>query len=162
MKKLQLIVCFLALLLFGSCNSCPGDGLADEDDGEKRFYFTLRYQPTPNNWQPAIGVFGIYPKDSVKLYDENLKLVDDFWIATGGGGESSIPIVNQMTPHGQDIVKTYFLYLTYQDTDTLRVEFKLNKDNCKNIMSYGRFFYNNKLISQNENMPFNLGGTVVK
>ena len=160
MKKLQLIAFWIAMLSFYGCNSCPDDGLGDYDDGIEKVYFSLRWQPYPNQWQAAIGAFGYIPQDSVKLYDENYILVKNF--SADVGGRCSFNVVDPKTPRGEDIKRKYYLYLSHQDTDTIRVEFKLKKDECNNVMNYGKFFYNNNLINENENMPFNLGGSIAK
>ena len=149
MKKLQLLAYFMALLLFGGCNSCPDNGLGDYDDGIQLMNFSLRWQPYSDQWQAAIGAFGYIPQDSVKLYDENYNLVDDF--TADVGGICSFILTDPKTPKGEDIVRQYYLYLSQQDTDTIRVEFKLKKDECNNVMNYGKFFYNNQLITQSEN-----------
>ena len=158
MKKIQLIACFLALSSLISCSSCP-DQYGD-DDGIEKMYFNLRWQPRPDVWQPIIGAFGYIPTDSAKLYDNNHVIISDF--STKEGGQSSFTIIDSSTPRGEDIFNTYFLYLSYEDTDTMRVEFKLKKGECKNILEYGKFFYNNNLINENENTSFNLGGTIIK
>lgn len=158
MKKIQLLAYLMALSLLAACSSCP-DQYGD-DDGTEKMYFSLRWQPRPDVWQAAIGAFGYIPKDSVKLYDEDYNLVESLHISDGG--RCSFTIVDETTPRGEDVVKQYYFYLSQQDTDTIRVEFKLKKDNCKNVMNYGRFFYNNQLIDENENISFNLGGSVAK
>lgn len=84
MKKIKILAYIMALLYFSACSSCP-DQYGD-DDGEERLYFTLRYEQNTNDWRPVIGAFGYIPEDSVKMYDVNGNLIDDFWIATGGGG----------------------------------------------------------------------------
>ncbi len=160
MKKIQLIAVWMAMLSFCSCSDKCGDQFGDYDDGTEQVYFSLRWQPTPDNWQPAIGAFGYIHEDSVKLYDENYILVDDF--SADVGGRCFFTLIDRSTPRREDIVKQYYLYLSHQDTDTIRVEFKLKKIDCNNVMNYGKFFYNNNLINENENIPFNLGGSIAK
>ena len=160
MKKNQLIAVWIAILSSYGCNSCPDNGLGDYDDGIQRMNFSLRWQPYPNQWQAAIGAFGYIHQDSVKLYDENYILVDDF--SADVGGVCSFILTEPKTPRGEDIVRQYYLYLSRQDTDTIKVEFKLKKDECDNVMNYGKFFYNNQLITQSENKNFIPAATVIK
>ena len=160
MKKLQLLAFWIAILSLWGCSDKCSDQFGDYDDGEEKMYFSLRWQPYPGQWQAAIGAFGYIPKDSVKLYDENYNLVDNLHVANGG--VCYFTIIDENTPRGEDVVKQYYFYLSQEDTDTMRVEFKLKKGECKNILDYGKFFYNNKLISENENTSFNLGGTIIK
>jgi len=155
---MQLIAFWIAMLSFYSCSSCP-DQYGD-DDGTEQMNFSLRWQPYPNQWQAAIGAFGYIPKDSVKLYDENYTLIESFYATDGG--VCSFTIIDETTPRGEDIVKQYYFYLSQQDTDTIRVEFKLKKDNCKNVMNYGKFFYNNQLITENGNKDFIPAATIIK
>ena len=108
MKKIQLIACFLALSSLISCSSCP-DQYGD-DDGEERQNFSLRYERSPNDWQPVVGAFGYIPTDSVKLYDENYVLIDNF--STKEGGTSSFIYIDENTPIATDITKIYYLYLS--------------------------------------------------
>ena len=151
MKKLQLLAYFMALSSLISCDSCP-EGFGDEDDGEKRQNFKVIYERTPDNWQPIIGVFGIYPAQTIKLYDENYQLVESFGASTTG--QCNFVYVDINTPKEKDIIRTYYLYLSEQDTDTIRHEYRVNKKTCKYLLDYGRFFYNNQLITQNEKSNF--------
>ena len=159
MKKLQLLAYFMALSSLISCDSCP-EGFGDEDDGEKRQNFTVIYERTPDNWQPIIGVFGIYLAQTIKLYDENYQLVERFGASITG--QCNFVYVDVNTPKEKDIIRTYYLYLSEQDTDTIRHEYRVNKKTCKYLLDYGRFFYNNQLITQNEKSNFIPTATVRK
>ena len=158
MKKLYLLFFLIVLSFSSACSSCP-DQYGD-DDGTEQMYFSLRYEKTPNNWQPAIGAFGYIPTDSVKLYDENYSIVESFYVSEGG--RCLFTIIDNSTPRGEDVVQLYYFYLSQEDTDTIQVEFNLEKGKCKNTLEYGKFFYNNNLISENENSSFNLGGSITK
>jgi rubredoxin len=158
MKKIQLIAYFMALLSFWGCSSCP-DQYGD-DDGEEKQNLSLRYERNPNEWQPVIGAFGYIPTDSVKLYDENYILIDNF--VCKQGGTCSFVYIDENTPNETDITKTYYLYLSYQDTDTIRHEFRVNDNSCKFLLDYGRFFYNNQLITENGNKDFIPAATIIK
>ena len=160
MKEIYLLASFMVLLLLSGCNSCPNDGLGDYDDGIQLMNFSLRWQPYPNQWQAAIGAFGYIHQDSVKLYDENYILVKDF--SADVGGRCSFILTDPKTPKGEDIVRQYYLYLSQRDTDTIRVEFKLKKDECNNVMNYGKFFYNNQLIKQSENENYIPAASIYK
>ncbi|AFM04844.1 hypothetical protein Fleli_2479 [Bernardetia litoralis DSM 6794] len=153
MKKLQLLAFWMAMLsLFGCSESLCGDRFTQKDGNEipLKQGVSLCYQNSSEEWQSAIGIYGIYRLDSVRLYDENGN------ICTGCSGDNQgfyFTYADKDTPQGVDMVVTHYLYLTYQDTDTMRHEFKINPSNCKKILDYGRFYYNNELIksSQNEN-----------
>ena len=137
----------MAMLSLYGCSSCPDQ--YDNDDGEQSQYFSPSYERTPNNWQPVVGAFGYIHEDSVKLYDENYTPIKDFVANTGGNLVFTYIYPN--TPKEEDITKTYYLYLSYQDIDTIRHEYKINKETCKFLLYYGRFFYNNKLITSSTN-----------
>ena len=158
MKKLQLLAFWMAILSFWGCSSCP-DQYGD-DDGTEEMYFSLRWQPYPDQWQAAIGAFGYIHEDSVRLYNENYELVESFY--ADEGGVCSFTIIDGSTPRGEDIVQKYYFYLSREDTDTIRVEFKLKKGECKNILNYGKFFYNNQLITQSENKNFIPSASITK
>ncbi len=148
MEKIQLIAYWIAILSFWGCSSCP-DEFGDYDDGEKRQNFSLRYERSPNNWQSVVGAFGYIHEDSVKLYDENYNIVEDFMADVGG--RCSFVYIGRDTPKEEDITKTYYLYLSFQDIDTIRQEYRVNKKTCKYLLDYGHFFYNNKLIESTTN-----------
>lgn len=151
MKKLQLLACFMALLLIWGCSeSLCGDRFTEEDGAEIPLEqgISLRYQNSSGEWQSMIGIYGPYRWDSVRIYDENWNQINPsnlsnhhFYLEYG----------NKDTPRGIDIVKTHYIYLTYQDTDTMRHEFKINTSNCEERLAYGRFYYNNQLIESIEN-----------
>ena len=153
MKKLQLIAYFMALLLLGGCSeSLCGDRFTEKDGLENTLEqgVSLRYQNTAGEWQSAIGIYGIYTWDTVQVYDED-------WNIVKGAADNQgfyITYADKNTPQGIDMVVTHYLYLTYQDTDTMRHEFKINPNNCKKILDYGRFYYNNQLIESSENENF--------
>ncbi|WP_338762259.1 hypothetical protein WAF17_17260 [Bernardetia sp. ABR2-2B] len=152
MKKIQLLAYFMTLLLIWGCsNKCP-DQFGDEEVLEKRQNFKVIYEKEPDNWQPIIGLFGRYPADSIQLYDENYEPVESF--GASATGQCNFVYVDIDTPKEEDIIRTYYLYLSYLDTDTIRHEYRVNKNTCKYLLDYGRFFYNNKLITQNEKANF--------
>ncbi|AFM04843.1 hypothetical protein Fleli_2478 [Bernardetia litoralis DSM 6794] len=110
MKKLQLLACFIALLSLWSCNLTCDEEIGSYGNEEKKQYFTVIYERTPNNWQPIIGAFGIYPAQTVKLYNENYELVESFGASTTG--QCNFVYVDVNTPKEKDIVRTYYLYLS--------------------------------------------------
>lgn len=133
----------MATLFISSCSLTCDEEIGT--DGEKRQNFRVIYERTPNNWQPIIGLFGIYPPETVKLYDENYEPVESFRASTTG--DCNFVYVDINTPKEEDITRTYYLYLSDTDTDTIRHEYRVNKKTCKYLLDYGRFFYNNKLIT---------------
>ena len=135
---------------------CPdqldGDPLLD---GKKWQNFSLRWQPYPGQWQAMIGAFGLYDELKVKLLDEEGKEVEDFY--ADGGGSCTFPYVDSSTPRNEDITRTFYLVLEPNDTDTIRMEYKVNKSHCKPLLNYGRLYYNNNLIESTKNdtgIPF--------
>ena len=154
MKKLQLLACFMALSSFISCDSCP-EGFGDDDDGEKRQNFSLRYERSPDNWQPIIGAFGYIHEDSIILYDEDYNEIEHF--TADVTGDCSFTYVNSNTPKEEDLTKIYYLYLSYEDTDTIIHKYRVNKNTCKYLLDYGKLYYNNQLIESTTNdtgIPF--------
>ena len=149
MKKLQLIAFWIAMLSFYGCSLNCDEEIGSYGNEEQKQYFSPSYEQTPNNWQPIIGVFGIYPVDSIQLYDENYEPVESFGKSVTG--DCNFVYVDVNTPKEKDLVKTYYLYLSYQDTDTIRHEYRVNEKTCKYLLDYGRFFYNNKLITSSTN-----------
>ena len=151
MRKLQLLAIFLATSFLWSCDACP-DEFGDYDDGVQRQGFSPSYEHSPNNWQPVVGAFGYIHIDSVKLYNQDYTLVEDFVVQAGGN--LSFPYVYPNTPKEENITKTYYLYLSFTDIDTIRQEYKIEGSYCKLSFHYGRFFYNNKLITfSTDNKP---------
>ncbi|AFM04841.1 hypothetical protein Fleli_2476 [Bernardetia litoralis DSM 6794] len=154
MKKIQLIIYFVILSSFIACSSCP-DEFSDDDDGEKRQNFSLRYERSIDNWQPVVGAFGYIHEDSVKLYDESYDIIESF--VTDVTGDCSFVYVDTDTPKETNLIKIYYLYLSYQDTDTIRQEYRVNKKKCKHLLDYGKLYYNNQLIKSITNdtgIPF--------
>ena len=154
MKKLQLIAFWMTILSFWGCSEslCPDKLKAKGDnDGGLAQSFYLRWQPSPNNYQYAIGVTGIYSEDTIRFYNENYEVEPTFYT---DGRAGNFFYASPSTPRGQDLSKTYYLYLNYKDTDTIRIDYKINDNKCKPLLVYGKFFYNNQLITQNENENF--------
>ncbi len=154
MKKIQLIVSWMAILSFWSCSEslCP-DKLKPkgDNDGGLSQGVLPKYEKTAGKWQDIIQPFGYIQEDSVKLYNEDFELNSTFYL---DGTIIYFQHADANTPRGQDLSKTYYLYLSYQDTDTLRIDYKINDNKCKPLLVYGKFFYNNQLITQNENDDF--------
>ena len=156
MKKLQLLAFWMAMLSFSSCSVCPdqldGDPLLE---GKKWQNFSLQWEPYPGQWQAMIGAFGLYDHLKVKLLDETGKEVEEF--ETNVGGRCTFPYVDSSTPRNEDITRTFYLVLKPNDTDTIRMEYKVNKSHCKPLLNYGRLYYNNNLIESTKNdtgIPF--------
>ena len=157
MKKIQLIAFWMAMLSLSSCSESLCDDPFSASDGAEitlRQGVSLRYEVSPGNWQSMIGINGIYRLDSVQITDE----AGNPCVRCKKDSQGvDFTFADKNSPRGVDLVTTHYLYLTYQDTDTLRHEFKINDSNCKKRLAYGRFFYNNQLIesSKNENgIPF--------
>ncbi len=154
MNKLKLIAFWMAMLSFSSCSeSLCDDPFRDTDGTEQTLEqgISLRYEISPGNWQSMIGINGIYTWDTVRIYDENRDLYDRY---DPNSNHFYLTYADKHTPRGIDIIQTYYLYLTYHDTDTMRFEFKINDSKCKKTLAYGRFFYNNQLIESSENENF--------
>lgn len=162
MKKLQLLAYFMALLLVWGCSeSLCGDRFSYYDGAEKTLDLgiSLRYELTPGNWQSMIGIYGPYRWDTVKIYDENMEIYDRY---DYNNHDFGLTYGDKDTPRGVDIVKTFYLYLNYQDTDTMRFEYKINPSKCDKILNYGRFYYNNQLIESSKNEDYILFASVIK
>ncbi len=146
MNKLKLIAFWMAMLSFSSCSESLCDDPFSLSDGAEitlRQGVSLRYEVSLGNWQSMIGINGIYSLDSVQLRDEDGNLCVR---CTADSQGIDFTFADKDSPRGVDLVTTHYLYLTYQDTDTLRHEYKINDSNCKKRLAYGRFFYNNQLI----------------
>jgi hypothetical protein len=161
MKKLRLLAYFIALSgLLAACSlveneeDCDPFGL-DYEGSRKQptLVFNLRYEREPNNWQPMIGY--VYQLDSVWLYDENFNKIQileeadadktPFFVTGYNGGKARMSFPEKNTPVGRDIVSTYYVRLAYNDIDTLRFEYKLNKG-CDPLFNYIKPFYNNEQL----------------
>ncbi|WP_338769457.1 hypothetical protein WAF17_09890 [Bernardetia sp. ABR2-2B] len=135
----------MAILFISSCSINCDEEIGTYGNEEKRQNFKVIYEKEPDNWQPIIGLFGRYPADSIQLYDENYEPVESFGKSVTG--DCNFVYVDIDTPKEEDIIRTYYLYLSYLDTDTIRHEYRVNKNTCKYLLDYGRFFYNNQLIT---------------
>jgi hypothetical protein len=166
MKKLRLLAYFIALSgLLAACSLVENEEDCDpfgvDYEGEKKqpdVSINLRYEREPNNWQPMIGY--VYREDSVWLYDENFRRIQEtkspkaeeapFYTHSFGSGVMIFSFPEKNTPTGKDVTTTYYLRLAYNDIDTLRFEYKLNKG-CKELFNYANAFYNNELVKSIEN-----------
>ncbi len=154
MKKIKLIAFWMAMLSFSSCSEslCPDKLKAgDDDEGGLNQSVLVKYKKADGNWQNVIQPYGYIQEDSVQLYNENYEVEPTFYLS---GDIVTFQHADENTPRGEDLSQTYYLYLSYQDTDTIRIDYKINENKCKPLLVYGKFFYNNQLFAQNENEDF--------
>jgi hypothetical protein len=142
MKKLLRITGFLmSIYLAYSCNPCNRN---IRGAYEEFLHFTLRQRITDD---PLIGFFGKYPQDGISVSDETGKVVFPGPVDTDGW--IGLYFINRDTDQAaleRPLTKIYYLHLDETDTDTIRTEFTLHKDQCGfDQITHLKVWYNDSL-----------------
>jgi hypothetical protein len=147
---------FILLLFFGliSCEkTCEKDY---NFYGDHKLQFKLKDRRTGQNLL-EIGV-NRYDKDTVKIYDQNLRPLTT--IVSNNGDvlfnflprDYSVPDGHIEEPLNSPIYHTFYLYLEQGDYDTLRMTYQIGHNPCKQrILTQWSTSYNDSLYFNFEN-----------
>jgi hypothetical protein len=123
---------------------CRGD--QEPDIYSKGFSFSLVKKQTQQN---LLGLYGIYHKDTVKIYDEIGQKVYNGPVPPDGY-IYFLPVRKDKDNQAfaTEVTRKFYLYLDQYDTDTIKIAFKLKQiRECgkRDDIDYTKIYYNDSL-----------------
>ncbi|MBX2964845.1 MAG: hypothetical protein KF845_01780 [Cyclobacteriaceae bacterium] len=153
-RHITTALCMAALPFISGCdlfNKCNGDfSFTSENAHHFRLYDFY-------TGEELLGIHGRYPRDTVKIFDADGRIY--FGGPVDLNGRIFFRLINN-DDYGtvnQLIVRELYLYLDYQDTDTLRYEFEMRNNDCNHqVYHYVKLTYNDSVYVDefNDTFPF--------
>ncbi len=155
MKTLRFItaaLCIAALYFISGCdlfNRCGGDYDFVLDN-----YHSLELYDY-HTGENLLGIHGHYPRDTVKIFDADGHVFFDGPVNLSGAIDFPLLTLDDRGIVNQLIIRELYLYLNQYDTDTLRYEFEMRKDECGyQFYHYVKLTYNDSVYVDEFNRWF--------
>ncbi|MBX2964847.1 MAG: hypothetical protein KF845_01790 [Cyclobacteriaceae bacterium] len=156
MKTIRYIttaLCMVTLPFISGCdlfNRCGGDYVDFVSDNYHSF--ELYDYHTGEN---LLGIHGHYPRDTVKIFDADGRIFFGGPVRLDGRVHLPLVTLDDYGVVNQLIVRELYLYLDYQDTDTLRYEFEMRNNDCGHqVYHYVKLTYNDSVYVDEFNYGF--------
>ncbi len=155
MKILYSLVLISAVI---SCTISGCDGLFNKCHPDFNFVVENSHTFELHDYHTGERLLGIearYNRDTVKIFDEGGQIFFDGPVDLDGRIHFPLVNINDYGVINQPIIRELYLYLDYQDTDTLRYEFEMRNNNCGHqVYYYTKLTYNDSVYVDEYNYRF--------